>query len=160
MRIAECKYPRPGPDDPESDVEVYEVVDLTEYARRHQWWCRVFGSNSGPIAEKYSVATQIAMGGVCRLRLPESWEDRCYRCRWRVPSSTGKRTIANHSGYVQVDWKKVEKDVNKAKKHLKKKANKAVPEINTFIEETTDFIKRNIVMSSGFVGGFFLGLAS
>lgn len=43
--------------------------------------------------------------------------------------------IANHSGYVQVDWKKVEKDVNKAKKHLKKKANKAVPEINTFIEE-------------------------
>ncbi|MEQ2293413.1 FUN14 domain-containing protein 1 [Ameca splendens] len=68
--------------------------------------------------------------------------------------------IANHSGYVQVDWKKVEKDVNKAKKHLKKKANKAAPEINTFIEEATDFIKRNIVLSSGFVGGFFLGLAS
>ncbi|KAJ8355224.1 hypothetical protein AAFF_G00084400, partial [Aldrovandia affinis] len=43
--------------------------------------------------------------------------------------------IANHSGYVQVDWKKVEKDVNKAKKHLKKKANKAAPEINSFIEE-------------------------
>lgn len=43
--------------------------------------------------------------------------------------------IANHSGYVQVDWKKVEKDVNKAKKRLKKKANKAVPEINTLIEE-------------------------
>lgn len=43
--------------------------------------------------------------------------------------------IANYSGYVQVDWKKVEKDVNKAKKHLKKKANKAAPEINTFIEE-------------------------
>lgn len=43
--------------------------------------------------------------------------------------------IANHSGYVQVDWKKVEKDVNKAKKRLKKKANKAAPEINTLIEE-------------------------
>uniref|UniRef100_A0A3P9I4Z5 FUN14 domain-containing protein 1 n=1 Tax=Oryzias latipes TaxID=8090 RepID=A0A3P9I4Z5_ORYLA len=68
--------------------------------------------------------------------------------------------MANHSGYVQVDWKKVEKDVNKAKKHLKKKANKAAPEINTFIEEATDFIKRNIIVSSGFVGGFFLGLAS
>ncbi|TKS66318.1 FUN14 domain-containing protein 1 [Collichthys lucidus] len=122
---------REGQDDPESDDEVYEVVDLTEYARRHQWWSRVFGSNSGPIAEKHSVATQIMMGG-----------------------------IANHSGYVQVDWKKVEKDVNKAKKHLKKKANKAAPEINTFIEEATDFIKRNIVLSSGFVGGFFLGLAS
>ena len=51
-------------DDPESEDEVYEVVDLTEYARRHQWWSRVFGSNSGPIAEKYSVATQLMMGGV------------------------------------------------------------------------------------------------
>lgn len=36
---------------------------------------------------------------------------------------------------MQVDWKKVEKDVNKAKKRLKKKANKAAPEINTLIEE-------------------------
>ncbi|KAJ0062422.1 hypothetical protein NL108_012109, partial [Boleophthalmus pectinirostris] len=43
--------------------------------------------------------------------------------------------IANHTGYVQIDWKKVEKDVNKAKKHLKKRANKAAPEISTFIEE-------------------------
>lgn len=53
-----------GQDDPESEDEVYEVVDLTEYARRHQWWSRVFGSNSGPIAEKYSVTTQLMMGGV------------------------------------------------------------------------------------------------
>lgn len=36
---------------------------------------------------------------------------------------------------MQVDWKKVNKDVNKAKKHLKKKADKAAPELNSFIEE-------------------------
>ncbi|KAF7214943.1 transcript variant X3 [Nothobranchius furzeri] len=151
-----------GQDDPEGDEEVYEVVDLTEYARRHQWWSRVFGNSSGPIAEKYSVATQLVMGGVT------GW------CAGYVFQRVGKIAatavgggflllqIANHSGYVQVDWKKVEKDVNKAKKHLKKKADKAAPEINTFIEEVkaTDFIKRNIVLSSGFVGGFFLGLAS
>ncbi|XP_044044419.1 FUN14 domain-containing protein 1 isoform X2 [Siniperca chuatsi] len=126
---------RAGQDDPESEDEVYEVVDLTEYARRHQWWSRVFGNNSGPIAEKYSVATQIMMGGVT------GW------CAGYLFQRVGKIAatavgggflllqIANHSGYVQVDWKKVEKDVNKAKKHLKKKANKAAPEINTFIEE-------------------------
>uniref|UniRef100_A0A8D0L4H7 FUN14 domain containing 1 n=1 Tax=Sphenodon punctatus TaxID=8508 RepID=A0A8D0L4H7_SPHPU len=68
--------------------------------------------------------------------------------------------IASHSGYVQVDWKRVEKDVNKAKRQIKKRANKAAPEINTLIEESTDFIKQNIVVSSGFVGGFLLGLAS
>lgn len=40
-----------------------KVVDLTEYAKRQRWWNRIFGKNSGPIAEKYSVATQIAIGG-------------------------------------------------------------------------------------------------
>ncbi|XP_048095410.1 FUN14 domain-containing protein 1 [Alosa alosa] len=145
--------------DAEVDDELYEVVDITDYARRHQWWSRVFGNNSGPIAEKYSVATQIMMGGVT------GW------CAGYLFQRVGKIAatavgggfllfIANHSGYVQVDWKKVEKDVNKAKKHLKKRANKAAPELNSFIEESTEFVKRNIVMSSGFVGGFLLGLAS
>uniref|UniRef100_A0A3B3RFX0 FUN14 domain containing 1 n=1 Tax=Paramormyrops kingsleyae TaxID=1676925 RepID=A0A3B3RFX0_9TELE len=144
-------------EDPESDDESFEVMDLTDYARRHQWWSRVFGNNSGPIAEKYSVATQIMMGGVT------GW------CAGYLFQRVGKIAatavgffvkIANHSGYVQVDWKKVEKDVNKAKKRLKKRADKAAPEINTFIEESTEFVKRNIVLSSGFVGGFLLGLAS
>uniref|UniRef100_A0ABM5FY18 FUN14 domain-containing protein 1 isoform X4 n=1 Tax=Pogona vitticeps TaxID=103695 RepID=A0ABM5FY18_9SAUR len=48
----------------ESDDDSYEVLDLTEYARRHHWWNRLFGRNSGPIVEKYSVATQIVIGGV------------------------------------------------------------------------------------------------
>ncbi|AWP13602.1 FUN14 domain-containing protein 1 isoform 2 [Scophthalmus maximus] len=47
------------------EEEIYDkVVDLTEYAKRQRWWNRLFGKNSGPVAEKYSVATQIAIGGV------------------------------------------------------------------------------------------------
>ncbi|XP_043928309.1 FUN14 domain-containing protein 1 isoform X1 [Protopterus annectens] len=144
----------------ESDDESYEVLDLTEYARQQQWWSRLFGHNSGPIAEKYSVATQVVMGGVT------GW------CAGFLFQKVGKIAatalgggflllqIANHSGYVQVDWKRVEKDVNKAKRHLKKRANKAAPEINNFIEGSTEFIKKNIILSSGFLGGFLLGLAS
>lgn len=48
----------------ESEDELYEVVNITDYARRHQWWSRVFGNSTGPIAEKYSVTSQIMMGGV------------------------------------------------------------------------------------------------
>ncbi|XP_056099493.1 FUN14 domain-containing protein 1-like [Rhinichthys klamathensis goyatoka] len=140
--------------------EAFEMLDLSTYARSHQWWNTVIGNNSGPMAEKYSVATQIMMGGFT------GW------CVGYLFQRVGKITatavgggflllqIANHSGYVQVDWKKVEKDVNKAKRHLKKKANKATPEINTFIEEASEFVKKNIVVSSGFAGGFLLGLAS
>ncbi|GCB62506.1 hypothetical protein scyTo_0011476 [Scyliorhinus torazame] len=72
----------------------------------------------------------------------------------------GTQSVANYSGYIKVDWKRVEKDVNKAKRQLRKKANKAAPEINSFIEESAEFVKKNIVLTSGFVGGFLLGLAS
>ncbi|KAH0500402.1 FUN14 domain-containing protein 1 [Microtus ochrogaster] len=149
-----------GDDDSESDDESYEVLDLTEYARRHHWWNRVFGHSSGPMVEKYSVATQIVMGGVT------GW------CAGFLFQKVGKLAatavgggflllqVASHSGYVQIDWKRVEKDVNKAKRQIKKRANKAAPEINNIIEEATEFIKQNIVISSGFVGGFLLGLAS
>ncbi|KTF96884.1 hypothetical protein cypCar_00000755, partial [Cyprinus carpio] len=131
--------------DAEREDEFFEVVNITDYARRHQWWSRVFGNSTGPIAEKYSVASQIMMGGVT------GWGKKIFLFSFQ---------IANHSGYVQVDWRKVEKDVNKAKKHLKKNANKAAPELSSFIEESTEFVKRNIVISGGFVGGFLLGLAS
>uniref|UniRef100_A0A673XE12 FUN14 domain containing 1 n=1 Tax=Salmo trutta TaxID=8032 RepID=A0A673XE12_SALTR len=146
--------------DPENE-DTYEVVDLTQYARRQQWWgCLFGGNNSGPMAEKYSVATQIALGGV------SGW------CAGYLFQKVGKIAatavgggflllqIANHSGYVQVDWKRVEKDVNKAKRHLKKKADRAVPELNSFIDQSTEFVKTNIIVTSGFFGGFLLGLAS
>ncbi|OCT94730.1 hypothetical protein XELAEV_18012420mg [Xenopus laevis] len=145
--------------EPSSDDESYEVLDLTEYARRHHWWNRLFGRNSGPLTEKYSVATQIVIGGV------SGW------CAGFLFQKVGKLAatavgggflllqIASHGGYIQIDWKRVEKDVNKAKRKIKKEANKT-PEINTVIEKSTDFFKKNIVVSGGFVGGFLIGLAS
>uniref|UniRef100_A0A4X2QWJ7 FUN14 domain-containing protein 1 n=1 Tax=Xenopus tropicalis TaxID=8364 RepID=A0A4X2QWJ7_XENTR len=128
---------------PSSDDESYEVLDLTEYARRHHWWNRLFGRNSGPLTEKYSVATQIVMGGV------SGW------CAGFLFQKVGKLAatavgggflllqIASHGGYIQIDWKRVEKDVNKAKRKIKKEANKSVPEINTLIEEVRENLAKN-----------------
>ncbi|XP_070979396.1 FUN14 domain-containing protein 1 [Oncorhynchus clarkii lewisi] len=148
-------------EDPENEDDTCEVIYLTEYARRQQWWGRLFGgNNSGPMSEKYSVATQIALGGV------SGW------CAGYIFQKVGKIAatavgggflllqIANHSGYVQVDWKRVEKDVNKAKRHLKKNADRAVPEFNSLIDQSTEFVKTNVIITSGFFGGFLLGLSS
>uniref|UniRef100_A0A1A7YLA5 FUN14 domain-containing protein 2 n=1 Tax=Iconisemion striatum TaxID=60296 RepID=A0A1A7YLA5_9TELE len=141
--------------------EIYDkVVDLTEYAKQQRWWNRVFGKKSGPVAEKYSVATQIAIGGV------SGW------CAGYLFQKVGKVAatavgggllllqIANNSGYIQVDWKRVEKDVNKAKKQIQKGTNQAAPELNTFVEKSKEFVKKNVVVTGGFIGGFLLGLAS
>uniref|UniRef100_A0A8C9RAX4 FUN14 domain containing 1 n=1 Tax=Scleropages formosus TaxID=113540 RepID=A0A8C9RAX4_SCLFO len=146
----------------ESDDDSYEVIDLTEYARRHQWWSRVFGNSPGPIAEKYSVATQIMMGGVT------GW------CAGYLFQRVGKIVatalgggflllqIANHTGYVQVDWKRVENDVNKAKKHLKNRADRAAPEIKSFLGEVSlnfNICIIKLLLIFNIVGGFTLNQA-
>uniref|UniRef100_A0A2K6FB92 FUN14 domain containing 1 n=1 Tax=Propithecus coquereli TaxID=379532 RepID=A0A2K6FB92_PROCO len=107
----------PPPPDYESDDDSYEVLDLTEYARRHHWWNRVFGHRSGPMVEKYSVATQIVMGGVT------GW------CAGFLFQKVGKLAATAVGG-------------------------------GFLLLQATEFIKQNIVISSGFVGGFLLGLAS
>lgn len=43
--------------------------------------------------------------------------------------------IANHTGYISVDWKRVERDVNKAKKQLKLNVDKPSKEVKTKVQE-------------------------
>ncbi|MBN3288492.1 FUND1 protein, partial [Polyodon spathula] len=119
----------------EKGEDTFELIDLAEYAKKQRWWNRVFGQNSGPIAEKYSVATQIAIGGVT------GW------CAGFLFKKVGKVAasavgggffllqIANHTGYITVDWKRVEQDVKKAKKQLKLGAEKSPKEVRTKVDE-------------------------
>lgn len=46
------------------------------------------------------------------------------------------------------------------KRQIENRAKKAAPKINNITEEATEFIKQDMLISSGFVGGFLLGLAS
>ncbi|RXN28462.1 FUN14 domain-containing 2 [Labeo rohita] len=121
----------------------------------------MFGkNNSGPAAEKYSVATQLAVGGVT------GW------CAGYLFQKVGKLAasavgggffllqIAHHTGYIKIDWKRVEQDVNKAKKQLKLNSDKPTKEVRTKFNEVQVFVKNNIVLTGGFAGGFLLGLAS
>ncbi|KAI1898619.1 hypothetical protein AGOR_G00074250 [Albula goreensis] len=140
--------------------DIFEVMDLAEYAKRQRWWSRVFGSNSGPIAEKHSVATQLALGGVT------GW------CAGFLFKKVGKLAasavgggffllqMANHTGYITVNWKRVEQDVNKAKKQLNLNAERPPNEVRTKVDEVATFVKRNVILTGGFAGGFLLGLAS
>uniref|UniRef100_A0A8C7RKJ2 FUN14 domain-containing protein 2 n=1 Tax=Oncorhynchus mykiss TaxID=8022 RepID=A0A8C7RKJ2_ONCMY len=108
--------------------ETFEVMDVVEYAKKQRWWNKIFGENSGPVAEKYNVATQLAIGGV------SGW------CAGYLFQKVGKLAasavgggffflqIANHTGYIKVDWKRVERDVNNAKKQLKLNTEKPTKE--------------------------------
>ncbi|XP_050569312.1 FUN14 domain-containing protein 2 isoform X1 [Cygnus atratus] len=117
--------------------DAFTVLELSEYAKSRPWWRRVFAPSSGSSAEKYNVATQLVIGGVT------GW------CTGFIFQKVGKLAatavgggffllqIANHTGYIKVDWKLVERDVNKAKQQLKfhSSGNKMSPEVKSRVDE-------------------------
>nr|XP_044996776.1 FUN14 domain-containing protein 2 isoform X3 [Jaculus jaculus] len=139
----------------------FEALDLAEFAKKQPWWRKLFGQESGPSAEKYSVATQLLIGGVT------GW------CTGFIFQKVGKLAatavgggffllqIANHTGYIKVDWQRVEKDMKKAKEQLKIRKNNQIPtEVKSKAEEVVSFVKKNVLVTGGFFGGFLLGMAS
>uniref|UniRef100_A0A3Q1NJI0 FUN14 domain-containing protein 2 n=1 Tax=Bos taurus TaxID=9913 RepID=A0A3Q1NJI0_BOVIN len=114
----------------------FESLDLAELAKKQPWWRTLFGQESGPSAEKYSVATQLLIGGVT------GW------CTGFIFQKVGKLAatavgggffllqLANHTGYIKVDWQRVEKDMKKAKEQLKiRKSNQIPTEVKSKAEE-------------------------
>ncbi|XP_032609981.1 FUN14 domain-containing protein 2-like [Hylobates moloch] len=139
----------------------FESLDLAEFAKKQPWWPKLFGQESGPSAEKYSVATQLFIGGVT------GW------CTGFIFQKVGKLAatavgggfflfqLANHTGYIKVDWQRVEKDMKKAKEQLKiRKSNQIPTEVRSKAEEVVSFVKKNVLVTGGFFGGFLLGMAS
>ncbi|XP_038603593.1 FUN14 domain-containing protein 2 [Tachyglossus aculeatus] len=139
----------------------FDSLDLAEFTKKQPWWRKLFGQDSGPSTEKYSVATQLVIGGVT------GW------CTGFIFQKVGKLAatavgggffllqIANHSGYIKVDWQRVEKDMKKAKAQLKiRQSNQLPTEVKSKAEEVVSFVKKNVLVAGGFVGGFLLGMAS
>ncbi|XP_023229641.1 FUN14 domain-containing protein 1-like [Centruroides sculpturatus] len=65
--------------------------------------------------------------------------------------------IAQYRGYIKVNWTTVNKDLNKAKQNLEKEAKNRLPQL---VNEGQKFVEENVVLVTGFAGGFLLGLAS
>ncbi|XP_062997967.1 FUN14 domain-containing protein 2 isoform X1 [Elgaria multicarinata webbii] len=140
-----------------------DVLDLAAYTKNRSWWRKLFGPRSGSSTEKYSVATQLAIGGVT------GW------CTGFIFQKVGKLAatavgggffllqIANHTGYIKIDWQMVERDVSKAKEQLKFRSSPSsqlAPEVKNKVDEAISFLKKNVLLTGGFVGGFLLGMAS
>ena len=79
----------------------------------------MFGRSSGPMVEKYSVATQIVMGGVTGWCVGFLFLKVGKLAETAVGGGFLLLQMASHTDYVQIDWKRVEKDVNKAKRQIK-----------------------------------------
>lgn len=63
--------------------------------------------------------------------------------------------IAQHKGYVKIDYSLLQKDVETAKKVLEKQAKDNYPGV---LETLKRFFKNNIYLAGSFTGGFFIGM--
>ncbi|KAK4013649.1 FUN14 domain-containing protein 1 isoform X2 [Daphnia magna] len=66
--------------------------------------------------------------------------------------------IANHKGYINVNWSKMNKDLDCATKKLTRVGSD--PSIPQMLDKVQHFVVENGYFSWGFSGGFLLGLAS
>ena len=69
--------------------------------------------------------------------------------------------LASHTEYIKDDWQQLEEDMKKAKEQLKiHKSNQIPTEVKSKAEEVVSFVKKNVLVTGGFFGGFLLGMAS
>lgn len=62
--------------------------------------------------------------------------------------------LGHHYGYINIDWKNVNRDLKKAKEEVEKQAKTHIPDLSRRIQ---DSIMNNAITASSFVGGFFMG---
>lgn len=65
--------------------------------------------------------------------------------------------LGHHYGYINIDWKNVNRDLKKAKKEVEKQASTHMPDLSNRVHEC---VKNNAITASTFLGGFLLGASS
>lgn len=63
--------------------------------------------------------------------------------------------VAHHQGWVSVHWGNVDKSVKKARGQL----YQSKPTAQEILQKVEIFVRQNIFLSSGFAGGFLIGMA-
>lgn len=130
------------------DNEEFEILDVGE----HTWPARFLSdvSNGSP-------AKQITVGGIGGWFVGYTFAKIGKIAAFTVGGSLLMLQLASHQGYININWNRVNRHVANAKRELEKNASRRLPKI---MEESEDFVRRNILIASGFAGGFLLGLAS
>ncbi|XP_048489379.1 FUN14 domain-containing protein 1-like isoform X2 [Plutella xylostella] len=65
--------------------------------------------------------------------------------------------LANQKGYVDINWDKINKRVDKISDKIEKETTGKSP---AWFDKVIYFVKDNSYYSAGFTGGFFFGIAS
>ncbi|ROT61401.1 hypothetical protein C7M84_020829 [Penaeus vannamei] len=134
--------------------EEFEVLDVRGTARSKMSWIQQFVQD----LTREPVTKQVVVGGV------SGWVVGYLSMKVGKVAATvvgGSMIImqlAAHKGYIKVDWNRLNKDLEKNAKKLKREVESNVN--GSAADQAVRFARENIVLASSFGGGVLLGIAS
>ncbi|KAK7085092.1 FUN14 domain-containing protein 2 [Halocaridina rubra] len=137
-----------------SEGEEFEVLDIRGTAKHSMSWIQDFVNN----LTREPTAKQVVVGGV------SGWVVGYLSMKVGKVAATvlgGSLIImqlAAHKGYIKIDWSRVNKDLEKNARKLRREVESNVNSGAT--DEAVRFARENIVLASSFGGGVLLGIAS
>lgn len=140
-----------GEEESNVEAEVEEIVENLVDSGRH--WLQRWTSD----VSKSSVAKQLGVGAVGGWATGFVFGKVGRAAATTLGTSLVLFQLANHYGYIKVDWKKVNKTKSDVTKDIQKNVGQYVPK---FLDESKALAAQNIYLASGFAGGFLLGIAS
>ncbi|KAJ8030956.1 FUN14 domain-containing protein 1 [Holothuria leucospilota] len=133
--------------------ESFEVLDLAETGRN--WLTRAL---DGEISTK-SVPVQVGIGASSGWVAGYLFQKVGKLAATAVGGGFFIILVGHQTGYLRIDWKRVEKDVGKTQSRLAAEAEKRLPQVSGIFQQGKELLKKNVILSSSFAGGFLLGIA-
>ncbi|KAK3096083.1 hypothetical protein FSP39_022912 [Pinctada imbricata] len=134
-----------------SNGSEFEILDLSQFRGNQSWLNQILGD----ITRK-SAAQQVAIGGVSGWVSGYLFIKVGKLAAFTMGTSILLLQIAQHQGYVRINWSRLERDVDRAKKTFEREARRRYPGV---LENLKVFIRNNIFLAGSFGGGFFIGMA-
>ncbi|XP_041482967.1 FUN14 domain-containing protein 1-like [Lytechinus variegatus] len=131
----------------------FEILDLAEAGKN--WLERAL---DGELSKK-SVPVQLAMGGTSGWVAGYLFQKVSKAAATAVGGGFMLILVGHHTGYLKVNWKQFEKDINKTQQTAVKEVEKRYPAFQGAFNKGKDLVKKNVMISSGFAAGFLLGMA-
>lgn len=129
--------------------EDWDIVKLDEN-RVGQLWKQVLGDIS-----HQSAAKQVGVGTVSGIFSGWLFVKVGKLAAVSLGTSILLIQIAQHQGYIQINWDLVQSRMRVAQSSAKKAANRHCP---GFVRSCKMFVQKNIFLALGFGGGFLIGL--
>lgn len=131
---------------------LFEVLDLTSHRRRNDSWIhQVFGEVS-----RQSAARQVAIGGASGWVSGYLFLKVGKLAAFTVGSTVLLLQIAQHQGYIEINWTRVNSRLHRAKRRIEQEAERAIPALR---RDMKIFIQENIFLTASFIGGFLIGMS-